>query len=80
METATQKSFCPIPSDMLNFYNEREVKDANQVPAIGKRICFFKYAEENLIRIINSDNVDCIFEFTREGMKLLSYVKIDNQL
>jgi hypothetical protein len=61
METATQKRFCPIPSDMLNFNNERDVKDAKQIPEIGKRICFYKYAEENLIRIINSDNVDCIF-------------------
>lgn len=46
---------------MLNFNAVNEVKIASQIPEIGKRICFYKYAEENLVRIINSDNVDCIF-------------------
>ncbi len=80
METETQKVFCEIPSDMLNFTLNDDVKDMNCVPQIGKRICFYKSSKENLLRIINSENVDCVFAFNPGYFKLMSYAKIDNDL
>ncbi len=70
METETQKVFCEIPSDMLNFTLNDDVKDMNCVPQIGKRICFYKSSKENLIRIINSENLDCVFAFNPGYFKL----------
>jgi hypothetical protein len=55
---------------MLNFTLNDDIKDINCVPQIGKRICFYKSSKENLIRIINSENVDCVFAFNPGYFKL----------
>lgn len=77
-DTATQQHFVAIPNDMLNFDNMDGLKRKVSVSAIGKNVSFYFGGQEMWIRIINTDGVDCIFEFDKQGLKLVSYAKIDN--
>ena len=65
---------------MLNFNIRMGIKDMNMIQVVAKNICFDKkFLDEKLIRIKNRDNVDCIFEFGKDGMKMLSYAKLNNE-
>ena len=68
----------PIPNDMINFENEDGVKRKKEVKEVGKNITFCFGAKEERVRIINKDGVDCVFDFSEFGLRVISYAKIDN--
>lgn len=87
METATQKPFFRIASDMINFNIPfTEVKDKSRIIEVGRNICFYKGRQENLIQMISKDELNCVFKFERvevdgkaeQKLTLMSYVKMDN--
>jgi hypothetical protein len=55
----------------------------SEVAQIGKNICFHTLTkggvlEERLLRIVNKDDVECIFRFDTTDLHMLSYAKVDN--
>jgi hypothetical protein len=81
--TADMKHYKTIPNDMLNFNDKNGTQLPGQVTAIGKNICFHSMSkggvfEERMLRMVNKDDVDCIFKFDTENLHMLSYAKIDN--
>ena len=51
----------------------------NMIPVVAKNICFGKHLTENLLTIKNWDNVECIFEFSKNGLIMTSYLKLNNE-
>lgn len=79
METKSEQPYCRIPTDMLNFNIQLGIKDMDMIPVVAKNICFGKHLTENLLIIKNRDNVECIFEFNKNELKMKSYSKINNE-
>ena len=85
-ECETQNVYLRIPKDLLNtVWNGREGEGAIKI------ICSrMTWLSERVLRIVNEENLDCLFEMTSTDpkdetiearhLKLLSIVKIDNLL
>ena len=82
--TKTQHIYMNIPSDLLSV-EWNKISGENAFKIITSRI---KWEDENVLRIVNAANLDCIFQLSSTDpsdqdidaryLKLISCVKVDN--